>query len=114
MIESGHKGTLTLTSEGVDKDTVTTMRVQVLWQHLREEVRKDKDSDPLWWVSPHTGATADVLVVDDVKMNRAIVNCMTKKLELACHQAADGLQAVELLRTNTYSIVFMDHQMPQI
>ena len=33
---------------------------------------------------------------------------------LTVDQATDGTKAVELLRTNTYSIVFMDRQMPEM
>ena len=69
-------------------------------------------SEPLWWVKPHPGATADVLVVDDVKMNRMIMMRTAKKLGLTFHQAENGAEAVELLRKNTYSVVFMDRQMP--
>ena len=64
------------------------------------------------WVSPHPGVTADILVVDDVKTNRMVTTFQAKKLGLTFHEAADGAEAVETLRTNTYSMVFMDRQMP--
>jgi len=54
MIESGHKGTFTLTSEGLGKGTTATMRVPVLWEDQREEPRPES-VDPLWWVAPHPG-----------------------------------------------------------
>ena len=45
-------------------------------------------------------------------MNRMMTAYSAKKLGLTFHEAADGTGAVELLRTNTYSMVFMDHEMP--
>ena len=63
-------------------------------------------------MTPQPGATADVLVVDDVKMNRMVTTRAARKLGLTYHEAADGAEAVERLRTNTYSMVFMDRQMP--
>merc|ERR1719331_2902586 len=102
MVESGHKGTLTLASEGLDKGTAATMRVPVEWEDQREEPRAE--TDPLWWVAPHPDVTADILIVDDVKMNRTMVAFAARKLGLTSHQAVDGAEALELLRTKTYSI----------
>merc|ERR1719174_2426158 len=113
MIESGHKGTFTLTSEGLDKGTTATMRVPVLWEDRREESRL-VSVDPLWWVAPHPDVTADILVVDDAKMVRMMTSLAAKKSGLTFEVAKDGTDAVELLRTKTYSIVFMDRQMPEM
>ena len=112
MVETGHKGTLTLASEGLGKGTTATMRVPVAWEERHEEARQE--SDPLWWVTPHPGVTADVLVVDDVKMARMMVTREANKFGLTFDEAGDGVEAVERLRTNTYSVVFMDRQMPNM
>ena len=58
--------------------------------------------------------TADILVVDDAKMVRLMTSFAAKKFGLTVEEATDGTKAVELLRTNTYSIVFMDRQMPEM
>ena len=63
-------------------------------------------------MAPHDGATADVLVVDDARLNRMNVMFSARKLGLSVKEAADGAEAVELLKTNTYSMVLMDNQMP--
>ena len=112
MVELGHKGALTLASDGLDKGTTATMRVPVTW--LDEHEPAPQLSDPLWWVAPHPGATADILVVDDVKMNRMMIVFAAKKLGLTFDEASDGVEAVECLRNNTYSMVFMDFQMPEM
>merc|ERR1719362_2033544 len=110
MVEYGHKGTLSLESDGLGKGTTAIMRVPALWKDRREDPRQRPDL--LWWVAPHPDVTADILVVDDVKVNRMVTICAAKKLGLTYHEAADGAKAVERLLSNTYSIVFMDRQMP--
>ena len=111
MIEVGHTGSLTLESGGLGQGTTATMRVSVLWVDRRENQRTTPD-DPLWWVAPHPSATADILVVDDAKLNRMVTIVAAKKLGLTVQEATNGAEAVELLRSNTYSMVFMDRDMP--
>merc|ERR1719201_1134949 len=113
MIESGHKGTFTLTSEGLGKGTTATMRVPVLWEDRHAEPPQES-VDPLWWVVPHPGATVDILVVGDIKRFRLTTILTGKKFGLTVEEVTDGTKAVERLRTNTYSIVFMDPQMPEM
>ena len=86
-------------------------------EHAMKKLKEMKsqprgESDPLWWVAPHPGATADILVVDDAKLVRMMTIAAAKRSGLTFHQASDGAEAVECLRTNTYSMVFMDRQMP--
>merc|ERR1712032_399498 len=71
-----------------------------------------QESNPLWWVKPHPGASADILVVDHIKTNRMVVTLAAKKSGLTFHLAANGLQALDRMRRNTYSMVFMDREMP--
>ena len=111
MVETGHKGTLTLESEGLGKGTTATIYVPVDWRDCHEG-KDPKSDDPLWWVSPHPGATVDLLVVDDVKLNRMVTTHAARRLGLTYHEATNGTEAVERLRNNTYSMVFMDRQMP--
>jgi len=114
MVELGHKGTLTLSSDGLGHGTKATVRVPVQYTYHEESnvVKPVATYDPLWWVVPHPDTAADILVVDDVKMNRMMTMRTARKLGLTCHQATNGEEAVEMLRLNTYSIVFMDRQMP--
>jgi CheY-like chemotaxis protein len=112
MIEVGHKGTLELASEGLGKGSTATMRVPVQWAD--KSVKSPPKSDPLWWVAPHPGATADILVVGDKKRFRLMTILTGKKYGLTVEEASGGTKAVERLRTNTYSIVFIDRQMPEM
>ena len=111
IIEVGHEGIFSLTSGGLDKGVTAKIKVPVQCEH-KTATTPPNMKDPFWWVTPHPGATADILVVDDVKMNRRMVAFAAKKIGLTCAEATDGVQALNLLQTNTYSMVFMDRQMP--
>ena len=53
IIELGHKGSLSLASDGVDKGVTATIRVPVQWKDRTGATRPSTDS-PLWWLG---GAT---------------------------------------------------------
>ncbi|MBM7035798.1 hybrid sensor histidine kinase/response regulator [Vibrio ulleungensis] len=58
-----------------------------------------------------------VLVVDDSDSNRLLIKLMTEKLEVNCHEAASGFDAVDLVQengVNYYDLVFMDLSMPKM
>jgi len=53
-----------------------------------------------------------LLVVEDNKTNQELMKIMLMELDLSCDIAKNGLEAVKLMKENTYSIVFMDENMP--
>lgn len=58
---------------------------------------------------------AKVLLAEDNLVNQQVAKGMLKKL--GCHKvdlAMDGTQAVSMLENNSYDIIFMDCQMPQM
>lgn len=57
---------------------------------------------------------ARVLVVDDVPMNLQVVKGLLKNTGLEIDTAERGLQALELMKENTYDMVFLDHMMPEL
>jgi len=52
------------------------------------------------------------LLVDDSKSARMIIGRMLKKMDLDVVVAEDGFNALELLKTNTPDLIFMDYMMP--
>ncbi len=52
------------------------------------------------------------LIVDDAEMNAELLSEMVSDFGLPSDIASNGEEALELMRQNTYSIVFMDHLMP--
>lgn len=55
-----------------------------------------------------------LLLVDDNKINRIIARTILNKLGFTVDEAVDGLDAVNILKTKKYHLVFMDLQMPNL
>ena len=55
-----------------------------------------------------------VLVAEDNVVNQAVARQILKKLGLRADIASDGAEAVKMLSTQPYKLVFMDVQMPHI
>lgn len=53
-----------------------------------------------------------ILVVEDNKVNQAVAIGMLKSLGIQADVANNGLEAVELMRSYNYPVVFMDCEMP--
>ena len=58
--------------------------------------------------------TARILVVDDVEENRTLLEVILSKLGYLPVQCSGGKQAVMLCRQETYDIILMDIQMPEV
>jgi DNA-binding response OmpR family regulator len=55
-----------------------------------------------------------ILVVDDHKTNRIKISFAVKKLGLTADMAADGRQALEMLRSQSFDLVLLDIIMPEL
>jgi len=53
-----------------------------------------------------------VLIVEDIALNQLLMKTLLGDLGFEYDSAADGKQAIEKLKTNTYDIILMDLQMP--
>lgn len=53
-----------------------------------------------------------VLVVDDNQVNLTVASQLLGSYGLTVEQASNGLEALSLVRTRAYDLVFMDHMMP--
>lgn len=58
--------------------------------------------------------TANVLVVDDMKVNREILQYMLKEWNILADLAEDGVMAIEMAKEKDYDLIFMDYMMPGI
>ena len=61
-----------------------------------------------------TAPDARILVVDDVDMNLKVFRGLLKKSLIQIDTASSGFEAIDMIRTNTYDCIFMDHQMPDM
>jgi PAS domain S-box-containing protein len=57
-------------------------------------------------------AGARVLVVDDARANRELILALLSPFDLQITEAADGLEALEAARRESFDLVLMDLQMP--
>jgi CheY-like chemotaxis protein len=53
-----------------------------------------------------------VLVVDDNQVNRMVAEGLLRRYGADVHIAGGGEEAIEMVKTQNYDIVFMDHMMP--
>ena len=64
--------------------------------------------------SPVEGAPTRVLVVEDNAINQKVAQRMLQDLGCRVDLAANGREAIELIETVPYDLVFMDVQMPEM
>ena len=62
--------------------------------------------------APAGAVRGKALVVEDQAVNQDVAELMLRKLGLAVHLAANGLEALDLVRQHDFDIVLMDCQMP--
>ena len=61
---------------------------------------------------PKTPSNPGVLVVDDNPVNQRVASSLLQRLGCRVDVAANGQEAVDMLDTIPYDIIFMDCQMP--
>lgn len=57
---------------------------------------------------------AHVLVVDDNAMNRKVFRGLLRKTRVQVDEAESGAQCLEMVSTNHYDLIFLDHMMPDM
>lgn len=60
------------------------------------------------------GEMPDVLLVEDVQLNRVIVSRMMRHVNVVLSTADDGLKAVEACRVKKFDVILMDISMPNM
>lgn len=55
---------------------------------------------------------ANLLVVDDVKMNLKLIVALLKKTKVNVQTALGGIEAMDLCREKKYDLILLDHRMP--
>lgn len=64
--------------------------------------------------STFTAPDANVLVVDDVKMNINVFKALLKRTEINVDSAMSGSEALAMIKEKKYDIIFLDHMMPDM
>lgn len=58
--------------------------------------------------------TANILSVDDNRVNIAVVKGLLKKLQMKCDSALSGAECLEKVSQNHYDVILLDHMMPEM
>ena len=85
----------------------TIREYEAMLGEKQEAVTEDYDS-------PFTCPDAKILVVDDTPVNLVVAKGMLKDSQAQIQTVESGEECLELLKTNHYDIVFLDHKMPRL
>ena len=75
-----------------------------------KQIGKDSGKDNLTFTSQN----ANILVVDDVKMNLIVFKNLLKDTGAKIDTCLSGPECLKLLQKNQYDMIFMDHMMPNM
>ncbi|MCP4441952.1 MAG: response regulator [Aureispira sp.] len=109
LIRSSNK---TLDKKELERYTdclLTPLRYQNLYKCIQKALHLNTNiPKPL----PKPNPVSQILIVDDDKMNRKLLERMLFKLGHTVDTANNGQEAVEKAQTNAYQLILMDLQMP--
>ena len=78
-----------------------------------EESYRQTLADRRRYKEKFTAPEAEVLVVDDTKMNLAVFKSLLKKTLVKIDTASSGDGCIRLTQLKKYDIIFLDHRMPE-
>ncbi len=82
----------------------TVREYEVMFEKEFGEAREDNSK----FICPE----AQILIVDDTPVNLVVAKGMLKESQAKVTTAESGEDCLELLKTNRYDIIFLDHKMP--
>jgi CheY-like chemotaxis protein len=54
----------------------------------------------------------NLLIVDDIFVNRLLIKEIVKKISAKCYEAENGQQAIDIFKNNDIDLILMDIEMP--
>ncbi|MBQ6815416.1 MAG: response regulator [Lachnospiraceae bacterium] len=75
------------------------------------ELLKKAEKDNVYGTS-FTAPDAKILVVDDSSLNLKVFTSLLNQTKMQIYEAESGKECLELLKQQTFDIVFLDHMMP--
>jgi signal transduction histidine kinase/CheY-like chemotaxis protein len=106
-------GGITVISEP-DKGTEFKFNIPLAYstEKLDNEKKESPDFDLVRLKAASYGKK--ILLVEDNRINQIVAKKTLEPLNISIDIAENGLQALEKMKTDTYSLVFMDIQMPEL
>lgn len=78
------------------------------------ELIADKRADEYNYEALFAAPDAKVLVVDDNEINRKVIKNLLKETGIQVFEANSGTECIELVKTNRYDVILLDHMMPEL
>jgi len=104
-----HRGTIECVSRK-NQGTKITGYIPCL---IGDEKKVRKEVDPPLYI-PEEIKNMKILIVDDEEYNRLLFKTILERWKVRYHEAANGMEALEMLKTDHYDMLFMDARMPGI
>jgi len=105
---------VTYESAGIDAFVVKPVRRTLLCEALARLVLRQNDEMPRRLVEEGEPKRARVLVVEDNSVNQLVAIGQLQRLGHDCVVAASGVEAIDAVARDTFDIVLMDIQMPDM
>ncbi len=106
------------TEYGVGSDFYFKVRVRVVYWNTTKSHKNAFENNNLTinkqYHETFKAPNAEVLVVDDVEVNRFVFRSLLKKTEVNITEASGGQEAISLCKEHHYDLIFMDHLMPDL
>lgn len=104
-----HNGTIDCVSK---KNQGTRITCHILYLTGNEKlVRKDVESQ---FFIPEEVKNLKILVVDDEEYNRLLFKTIMTRWQIRYYEASNGMEALEILKSDHFDLLFMDARMPGI
>ncbi|MGD0755337.1 MAG: ATP-binding protein [Bacteroidales bacterium] len=78
-----------------------------------DEKQVRKEVEPPLYI-PEEIRNMKILIVDDEEYNRLLFKTILERWKVRYHEAVNGMEALEILKTDRYDMLFMDERMPGI
>ena len=95
--------TVWIPQEVIDKTAIGKLEQAYSGVSLQDEVERN------YFYAPD----ANVLAVDDNKMNLNVLKALLKRSQIQLETAMGGNECLEMTRTKKYDLILMDHMMPE-
>lgn len=101
---------------GKGSDFYFTLRQRVVNKQPLGDFKKriEESSKEYKFTQSFTAPDAKILVVDDNESNRKVFMGLLKNSGIRVTEASNGRSCLELLKNNSYDIIFLDHMMPEM
>ncbi|MBQ4536548.1 MAG: response regulator [Lachnospiraceae bacterium] len=115
-IKNSSEVLLNIVNEILDSSKIESGMMEIVSSEPLGDFRENliRDKRETVETEGYTAPEAKVLVVDDVEMNRKVFGYLLKKTGIQIFEAESGRECLELLKNQSFDLIFLDHMMPEM